>query len=879
MFRRSFLALCALALAGCVPAGPAVPATGTTSPASSSPASSVARVGFGALEFERAAYEPLIKAFNAENPDIQVEFVSLEGIFNAGPVESLQAMAGAADTLAPPFFPPEAAETGLFADLRPQIEADPSFASDDFFPGALAQAADGGIYQIPHSLDVQILSYNTDLWDAAGLAAPQPGWSWDDLLAAAEQLARKSGDEVQVYGFDDSQNGALVLQGLLAEAGVALTPGADGSYRLDTPEVAAILDRLASLIERGAIRSRTSEGGLGVTNPFEERAKGQVAMWLGPSFFGAVAAGPGARPAGPAEPDFVTSSAALPILPAQTLLGRRGYAMSAGANDPDAAWRWLAYLSQRQPEAAGGAVRVFGGGTEMPARASQAEAEGFFETQPADLGAALRASLDTYASAPEIDFTVRDALSALANAIAEGTEPGAALAETDGRLQERLAEVAAQRDAPREPVAVQLPEPTAAPDGATPLNFSALGRDPSELRRLAENFNSSGSGHYVQIQPPRIDSEGMSLSRMAQNADCFLWPNPPSADERADLMDLAPLLDADASLDQSDYPPALLQPYRDGAALYGLPLGMNLPVLNYNRDMFDELGLSYPDADWGYAELLEAATRLTQKDGPNPRYGYVATGSQAADLQAFLEWRGAPLTTGSGASLEPNFSDDAVAAAINEYLELLEAASPHTSLGGYRSDTSFSPEPFALTQNGRAGMWYSYGGFGVIIRIVEREGAPEPTIAVAPPPAGPNGPSLSGINSEGMYISAQSANPEGCWEWLKFLSTQPGVLGERFPARSSVANSAEYQAQARPGSAEVYAAYAEALQKPVESGDEIELYWLYQAADRALQGADLERELEQAQATTEAYLACLSAGDAPRTCATSVDPGYAGLLP
>src|SRR5690606_6481409 len=169
---------------------------------------------------------------------------------------------------------------GLFADLRPQIEADPSFASDDFFPGALAQAADGGIYQIPHSLDVQILSYNTDLWDAAGLAAPQPGWSWDDLLAAAEQLARKSGDEVQVYGFDDSQNGALVLQGLLAEAGVALTPGADGSYRLDTPEVAAILDRLASLIERGAIRSRTSEGGLGVTNPFEERAKGQVAMWL-----------------------------------------------------------------------------------------------------------------------------------------------------------------------------------------------------------------------------------------------------------------------------------------------------------------------------------------------------------------------------------------------------------------------------------------------------------------------------------------------------------------------------------------------------------------------------------------------------------------------
>ena len=45
---------------------------------------------------------------------------------------------------------------------------------------------------------------------------------------------------------------------------------------------------------------------------------------------------------------------------------------------------------------------------------------------------------------------------------------------------------------------------------------------------------------------------------------------------------------------------------------------------------------------------------------------------------------------------------------------------------------------------------------------------------------------------------------------------------------------------------------------------------------QALQGADLKRELAEAQFITEQYLACLQGGEGGEQCARTVDPEYAG---
>ena len=96
-----------------------------------------------------------------------------------------------------------------------------------------------------------LMTYNKNLWAQRGLPAPEPDWSWNDLKAALEQLARKRGDTIEVYGMVGQDLGLLALIEELAAAGVRDDPS--GPLRLDDPAVVAALDRVVALAKSGAI--------------------------------------------------------------------------------------------------------------------------------------------------------------------------------------------------------------------------------------------------------------------------------------------------------------------------------------------------------------------------------------------------------------------------------------------------------------------------------------------------------------------------------------------------------------------------------------------------------------------------------------------------
>jgi len=55
--------------------------------------------------------------------------------------------------------------------------------------------------------------------------------------------------------------------------------------------------------------------------------------------------------------------------------------------------------------------------------------------------------------------------------------------------------------------------------------------------------------------------------------------------------------------------------HREGLQ-YGLPKYHGALALYYNKDLFDEHGVAYPNADWTYGDYLEAMQRLTDdRDG------------------------------------------------------------------------------------------------------------------------------------------------------------------------------------------------------------------------------------------------------------------------
>jgi len=92
----------------------------------------------------------------------------------------------------------------------------------DGIGGADSYTVDGTAYATPYRQDSWVLFYNKDLFEQAGIDAPDGSWTWDDYDAAAEELTEKLDGTKGAYehswqstlqGFANAQNGADLLAG------------------------------------------------------------------------------------------------------------------------------------------------------------------------------------------------------------------------------------------------------------------------------------------------------------------------------------------------------------------------------------------------------------------------------------------------------------------------------------------------------------------------------------------------------------------------------------------------------------------------------------------------------------------------------------------
>jgi ABC-type glycerol-3-phosphate transport system substrate-binding protein len=244
----AFLALAVL-LASCngavVPgATPTLPVGAPSPGPEPTPGGDQATISFAAWDYERSVYEPLAEKFNQENPGITVVIISLDDFMNVDPAAAggtpdsqmamLRRIVSGADTSYAFAITPEALGTPLLLDLAPQMDADATFNREDFYPGALERwSKGGGIYALPRSFYVQTLTYNKDLFQVAGLSDPEPGWSWSDLLAAAEQVQQTIGSSG--YGYLDTSGGMLPALAMLKQRGIDLLTLSPSEVQLTDP--------------------------------------------------------------------------------------------------------------------------------------------------------------------------------------------------------------------------------------------------------------------------------------------------------------------------------------------------------------------------------------------------------------------------------------------------------------------------------------------------------------------------------------------------------------------------------------------------------------------------------------------------------------------
>ncbi len=99
------------------------------------------------------------------------------------------------------------------------------------------------------------------------------------------------------------------------------------------------------------------------------------------------------------------------------------------------------------------------------------------------------------------------------------------------------------------------------------------------------------------------------------------------------LHPLNEFIDAETNFNLGDFYPKLLQAFKFGGDLYGIPKDWTTYVLYYNMNLFDKAGLAYPDKNWTWDDLRSAAKKLTidkNKDGKIDQYGLI--------VEIFADW-------------------------------------------------------------------------------------------------------------------------------------------------------------------------------------------------------------------------------------------------
>ena len=83
---------------------------------------------------------------------------------------------------------PRYAADGVLENLQPWIEKS-GYDLDDYWPALLESAMyQEDVYGFPRDIGLEVLYYSKDIFDEVGVGYPTDAWTWDDLLAAAEQL-------------------------------------------------------------------------------------------------------------------------------------------------------------------------------------------------------------------------------------------------------------------------------------------------------------------------------------------------------------------------------------------------------------------------------------------------------------------------------------------------------------------------------------------------------------------------------------------------------------------------------------------------------------------------------------------------------------------
>lgn len=314
---------------------------------------------------------------------------------------------------------------------------------------------------------------------------------------------------------------------------------------------------------------------------------------------------------------------------------------------------------------------------------------------------------------------------------------------------------------------------------------------PSMAQQELEQFHSANPniGVFYVPDPENFEFEQKTLEafQAGRAADVFQGCCTffPTWAQKGYTLDLRPYVNADldrATID--DWDPAQYRAFfaPDGKQ-FGLPKYHGALALYYNKDLFDQSHVEYPNASWSFDDYHEAMRRLTRHDGGSGKSDIWGSTTEISwdHVQIHVNaWGGHLVDPKDPAKIR--MCDPEAVEAI-EWLrariwdERVMASLP--AIGAPGSREAFIAGRVAMAEEGSWALKDVLAGANF-------------RVGVAPFPTGPSR-KVTLATTDGFGIYAGTKHPEAAWELLKFLISKEygrAMAKANFlqPARASLVN-------------------------------------------------------------------------------------------
>ena len=291
------------------------------------------------------------------------------------------------------------------------------------------------------------------------------------------------------------------------------------------------------------------------------------------------------------------------------------------------------------------------------------------------------------------------------------------------------------------------------------------------MEKLTEAYMEEHPDVKIEVQATGWDEYWTKLEASATSnsmPDIF-WMHSNQMYKYADngiLADCSDIVDANSFSDIS-----IANAEGSDGKVYGVPKDKDLVVLVYNKEIFDQAGVTYPDDTWTWDNLTEASEKIYEQTG---KYGYMAYAHDQIGYWNFVYQNGGEILNEDGTKAE--YTEKATSDAIKFYVNL------------QNNDWCPTQEQFANTSateqffSGQGAMFFagSWDLANLCSTYTDMNGKWD--VAVLPKCPNPeNGDGRAVISNSVSYATAaEGKNKDTAMDFLKFLASEEGqkIQGE-----------------------------------------------------------------------------------------------------